>query len=47
MQRELPIRPDHVGITVQRDASQQVQLLLSEVDGKDEVVSVTPESNNE
>ena len=35
--RELPIRADHVGKNVPTSATQQVQVHLAEIDGKDEV----------
>lgn len=39
-QRELPIRPDHVGVTVDESPEERVQLHLAEVDGADEVVRI-------
>ena len=38
--RELPICPDHVGITVERPPHEMVQLHLAEIDDRDEVVAV-------
>lgn len=37
-QRELPICPDHVGVSIARDPVDRVQLRLQEIDGRDEVV---------
>ena len=39
--RELPIRPDYVGKNIPTSAGEDVQVLLEEIDGRDEVV-VTP-----
>jgi pyrimidine operon attenuation protein / uracil phosphoribosyltransferase len=36
--RELPIRPDYVGKNVPTARSEQVDVLLSEVDGRDAVL---------
>lgn len=36
--RELPIQPDYVGLTLQTSASQHVNVYLSEISGRDEVV---------
>ncbi len=38
--RELPISPDYVQLTVERPPEEMVQLRLSELDGRDEVVVV-------
>ncbi len=40
--RELPIRPDYVGRNIPTTRSQQVQVRLLEVDGRDEVALITP-----
>lgn len=40
-QRELPISPDHVGVFVERPGEEQVHLHLNEVDGVDQVTTVT------
>lgn len=40
--RELPICPDRVGLTVDRPASDRVQLLLREIDGADRVQLAPP-----
>ncbi len=37
--RELPICPDHVGVTLERPLHEMVQLRLKEIDGRDEVVA--------
>ncbi|MEM7167008.1 MAG: bifunctional pyr operon transcriptional regulator/uracil phosphoribosyltransferase PyrR [Planctomycetota bacterium] len=39
-QRELPICPDHVGVTVEQRPDERVHLHLAEVDGCDEVVRI-------
>jgi len=36
--RELPIRPDYVGKNIPTNANQDVQALLAEIDGRDEVL---------
>ncbi|HEB70926.1 MAG TPA: bifunctional pyr operon transcriptional regulator/uracil phosphoribosyltransferase PyrR, partial [Desulfobulbus sp.] len=36
--RELPIQPDYVGLNVNADISERVDVLLAEKDGRDEVV---------
>lgn len=36
--RELPIQPDYTGMCIQADASERVDVLLSEESGRDEVV---------
>jgi pyrimidine operon attenuation protein / uracil phosphoribosyltransferase len=36
--RELPIRPDYIGKNVPTAAGERVQVHLTEIDGKDEVV---------
>ena len=36
---ELPIRPDHVGISIDLESNARVQLRLAEIDGRDEIVS--------
>jgi pyrimidine operon attenuation protein/uracil phosphoribosyltransferase len=36
--RELPIRADHVGVSVDTAADEEVQVLLREVDGVDRVI---------
>ena len=36
--RELPIRPDYVGKNIPTSAGQDVQVLLAEIDGRDEVL---------
>uniref|UniRef100_A0A4Y8PWH3 Bifunctional protein PyrR n=2 Tax=Paenibacillus athensensis TaxID=1967502 RepID=A0A4Y8PWH3_9BACL len=36
--RELPIRPDYVGKNVPTSKSESIEVLLSEIDGKDEVI---------
>ena len=41
--RELPICPDHVGLTVELALEENVQLRLTEIDGRDEVVVVSPD----
>jgi pyrimidine operon attenuation protein/uracil phosphoribosyltransferase len=38
--RELPIRPDYVGKNVPTSKAEQIEVLLSEVDGKDGVVII-------
>ena len=40
--RELPIRADYVGRNIPTTRSQQVQVRLVEVDGRDEVALITP-----
>ena len=38
--RELPIRPDYVGKNVPTSSNQEIDVLLQETDGLDEVVIV-------
>ncbi len=43
--RELPIRPDYVGKNVPTAQSEQVRVLLTETDGRDEVLLERPEES--
>jgi len=36
--RELPIQPDYIGMEIQVESDQQIQVLLQESDGIDKVV---------
>jgi pyrimidine operon attenuation protein/uracil phosphoribosyltransferase len=36
--RELPIKPDFVGLSLQTSANEHVNVFLNEISGKDEVV---------
>lgn len=38
--RELPIQADYVGMTIETQRAQRVNVLLNEIDGKDEVVVI-------
>ncbi len=44
--RELPIRPDHVGLVIERPPEERVQLRLREIDGKDEIVAQSEEGGS-
>jgi pyrimidine operon attenuation protein/uracil phosphoribosyltransferase len=41
--RELPIRADYVGKNVPTSRNEQIQVLLTEIDGEDKVILVEPE----
>ncbi|MBI4200704.1 MAG: bifunctional pyr operon transcriptional regulator/uracil phosphoribosyltransferase PyrR [Chloroflexi bacterium] len=45
--RELPIRADYVGKNVPSAMSEQIKVRLKEVDGRDEVVLISPEEVHE
>lgn len=45
--RELPICPDHVGITVELAREENVHLRLAEIDDRDEIVVVSPDENDD
>ena len=40
--RELPIRADYVGKNIPTSESEQIEVLVSEVDGKDSVNIIDP-----
>jgi pyrimidine operon attenuation protein / uracil phosphoribosyltransferase len=40
--RELPIRPDYIGKNLPTARRERIEVLLSESDGRDEVVLVSP-----
>ncbi len=43
--RELPIRADYVGKNIPSALTEEIQAYIEEVDGKDEVVIISPEGN--
>lgn len=45
--RELPIRADYVGKNIPSARSEEIQVYIEEVDGKDEVSISTPEENKQ